>query len=122
MYKEEYELLDNANKMGKHGRQLQRCRYYINVIASGNVSTDILVEAEKFAFDTHDDLLKDDVGIVMANRCREPRNVNPISNLVLNLEALEKMLKELIGKEGNGIKENWEKLNDTCAKNLDVSF
>lgn len=112
MYKNEIEIIDDAYKFGKHNRKLQDCRSYMNSIKSGRATYEILREAERFANETYNDLVEDDPLIVNANTCPTARRIDPITNLYINLEAIEKMLMEFIGKEGNkiesGLKEEYE--------------
>lgn len=112
MDKEKYELADNTYKTGKHSNQLQRCIVYLNAIESGYATVDVIREAEQFSLDTYNDLSKDDLMVVLANTCRETRNIAPIDNLHRNLKALENMLIELIVEETKDVNENMKKLND----------
>lgn len=107
--KEEYQIIDNANKVVKHGKQLRKCRDYISAIESGHVSINIINEAVIFSNNTYEDILGDDLGIAIANTST-PRNIDIIENLFLNLKALEKMLFELMEKEADDINKNLQKI------------
>ncbi len=90
--------IDNAYNFGKYKSRLQQCQNYLDIINSGYFGNEDLKYAEKFSLDTYAELLMDDSSIVLANTCQS-RNIDSITNLIMNLEALKKMLNELIEKE-----------------------
>ncbi len=90
--------IDNAYNFEKYKSRLQQCQNYLDIINSGYFEKEELMYAEKFSLDTYTELFKDDSSIVLANTSK-PRNIDLITNLIMNLEALKKMLTELIAKE-----------------------
>lgn len=92
------EKIDNAYNYEKYKSRLQKCQNYLDIINSGFFGKEEIMCAEKFSLDTYMELFKDDSSVVLANTSK-PRNVDLITNLVMNLEALKRMLTELIAKE-----------------------
>lgn len=96
------EKLHSAYEMGKCARELSRCRQYLSEIKNGYMTDFSFKEANTFSVNTYKELCVEDPIIAGLNTCWTVRNVTPIEELRLNLEALEKMLVEMVSKKGGG--------------------
>lgn len=94
------EGIDTAEKVAKHKLLLQRCNYYLSIIAQSTLNQKLFDEARKFANDTYFEIQKDAWIIAMSNTSTSGRIVDVVTNLKLDLEALTRMLKEILTKEG----------------------
>lgn len=106
------EGIDTAKKIAKHKMLLRKCNYYLSIIAQIALNQKLFDEARKFANDTYSELQEDDLIIAMANTSTGGRMVDVVTNLKLDLEALIRMLKEILTKEGvdiiNDIKDAYQ--------------
>lgn len=93
------EKLDSAYELGKYAKELSRCRQYLSEIKNGYMTDFLFKEANTFSVNTYKELCVEEPIIAGLNTCFVQRNVTPIEELKLNLEALEKMLLGVIGKE-----------------------
>lgn len=105
---------DNAHSLIKHKVMLSRCEYYIESLPVQGVSHDFYQQANQFAIDAYNELKRDDLLIVQCNTSSVPRNIDALSNLRINLNAIHRMLKELITKETKTLIQN---MKDGIAKN-----
>lgn len=96
------EKLHSAYEMGKCARELSRCRQYLSEIKNGHITECLFNEANTFSMNTYKELYEANPIIAGLNTCWTVRNVTPIEELRLNLEALEKMLVEMVSKKGGG--------------------
>lgn len=83
---------------GKYVCKLELCRKYMDILNRGDVTKELFMEAEKFSSDTYNELSVEKPVIAIENTCPVRRNVTPLQELQLNLEAVEKMLKESIAE------------------------
>lgn len=97
------EKLDSAYDLGKYEGKLKLCRYYLCEIENSRMTKPLFDEANNFSMDTYKELCVENPIIVRQNTCMVARNVTPIEELRLNLEALRKMLLELMKKETEDI-------------------
>ncbi|MCM1286862.1 MAG: hypothetical protein NC240_01030 [Clostridium sp.] len=106
------EGIDTVKKIAKHKQLLQRCNYYLSIIAQIALSQQLFDEARKFANDTYSEIQKDAWIIAMSNTSTSGRIVDVVTNLKLDLEALTRMLVETLTKEGvdiiNDIKDAYQ--------------
>lgn len=92
--------LKNAWDLKKHQMMLATSEEYLKKISENNyITPELLSEIQRFSEDTYREICKDDLGIAILNTCIKPREVPPTVNLKMNLEALRKMLTELIINE-----------------------
>lgn len=92
--------LKNTYDLKKHQMMLATCEEYLkNFSESYYITPKLFSEMQRFSEDTYSQLCKDDSGIAILNTCIKPREVSPTVNLKMNLEALQKMLTELIINE-----------------------
>lgn len=94
------EEINTAKKIAKHKQLLRRCNYYLSIIAQNALSQQLFDEARKFANDTYSEIQKDAWIIAMSNTSTKGRIVDVVTNLKLDLEALTRMLVEILTKEG----------------------
>lgn len=97
------EKLDSTYDLVKYNRKLELCSYYLYEIKNGCMTEPLFNEAYNFSMNTYRELYVENPIIVGLNTCVVARNVTPIEELKLNLEALKKMLLELITKETEDI-------------------
>lgn len=100
MNTQDNEELNSVHDLGKYQRKLKKCRDYLQKIKSGYMTDSLFDEMKKFSLNTYKELYVDNPIVAVLNTCLVQRNVTPIEQLKLNLEALEKMLVEVITKEG----------------------
>ena len=105
MEQEYFEQINNAYSLGKHKRKLAECEDHIGKISAPYITQEVFYSADKFANDTYSELMKEDPGMTLMNSC-PPRNIDPLSNLKLNLDAVKKMLMELIIEESESVTED----------------
>lgn len=95
------EKLDSAYELGKYAKELSRCRQYLYKIKNEHITECLFNEANTFSMNTYKELYEANPIIAGLNTCWTVRNVTPIEELRLNLEALEKMLVEMVEKNKN---------------------
>lgn len=108
------EQFDNAHSLKKHKVMLSKCENYIESLSVQGVSHDFYQQASQFAIDTYNELERDDLLIVRCNTSSVPRNIDALSNLRINLNAIHRMLEELITKESKALVQD---MKDDIAKN-----
>lgn len=97
--------IDNVKKMARHKQELQQCEFYINSLMVQPLNPTQVNEAEKFANKMYEMIQKESPDIAADNTAPMPRNIDPIKNLKLNLQAIHTMLVEIIAKEAKDITE-----------------
>lgn len=105
---------DNAHSLKKHKVMLSKCEYYIESLPVKDISHDFYQQANQFAIDAYNELERDDLLIVRCNTSSVPRNIDALSNLRINLNAIHRMLEELITKESKTLVQD---MKDDIVKN-----
>lgn len=95
--------MDNAYDLGKHVAKLHQCEQFIFQLNLGNGMPQFLNDAEKFVNDTYAEIYFEDTDIALAHT-GVPRNMDRISQLRINLNAINCMLNEIIAKEREKLK------------------
>lgn len=90
MDKKYNEKLNSAHDLGKYQRKLKKCRDYLQEIKNGCMTDSLFDEINDFSLNTYNELCIENPIIAGLNTCFVQRNVTPIEELKLNLEALEK--------------------------------
>lgn len=93
------EKMDNADKLVTHELELQQCKFYLNMLTSPLLNDIQIHEVEQFANNMYEMNKKESPSIALSNTNLIPRNIDSISNLIMNLRAIHTMLLEIIGKE-----------------------
>lgn len=91
--------VDNVNKIARHKQELQQCEFYINALMVQPLNPTQVCEAEQFANNMYDMIKKESPDVATDNTAPMPRNIDPIKNLKINLQAIHTMLVEIIAKE-----------------------
>lgn len=93
-------ILTNAHKTKEREERIidkNGCDYYLTEIKNGNYT--ILNQAQKFAEDTYMKYKKKDFVVVAVNTSVFPSYLDSITQLLVNLEALKRIIVEIEGKE-----------------------
>ncbi len=93
---------------------LSKYEYYIENLSVQGVSHDFYQQANQFAIDAYNELERDDLLIVWCNTSSTPRNIDALSNLRINLNAIHRMLEELMTKESKTLVQD---MKEDIAKN-----
>lgn len=97
--KKNLERVDDLNKIVQHKRELQQCDFYSNMLMVPPLDPKRVNEAEQFANNMYQKLMKESLEIAIENTAVMPRNIDYIDNLKMNLQAIHTMLVEIIEKE-----------------------
>ncbi len=97
------EKMDSADKLVTHERELQQCKFYMNMLTSPLLNNIQIHEAEQFANNMYEMIKEESPRIALSNTNPIPRNIDSISNLIMNLQAIHTMLLEIIVKEAKDI-------------------
>ena len=95
--------IDNAQKIVKHKAELQQCEFYMNILMQPTLNPTQVCEAEQFANNMYDMIKKESPDVAADNTAPIPRNIDPIKNLKINLQAIHTMLVEIIAEEAKDI-------------------
>ena len=90
--------IDTVNKIKKHKMSLQLCKQYLNALQC-TPTEDMANEANQFAAEIYNDILKEETEIAVVNTCPIRRNLDFITEVNLNLKAVINMLEQILVKE-----------------------
>lgn len=90
--------IDTADKIRKHKMSLQVCKQYLDLLQS-NAAETMVYEANRYATEVYNDIKGQEPEIVIDNTCPFPRNLDIVTEVKLNLEAVINMLEQILMKE-----------------------
>lgn len=97
------EKIDDADKLVTHKRELQQCKFYMNMLTMPLLNEQAFHEAEHFTNNMYEKIKKESPSIALCNTALTPRCIDSVNNLKLNLQAIHTMLMEIMGKEAKDI-------------------
>ena len=95
--------IDNAQKIVKHKTELQQCEFYMNMLMQPTLNSAQVYEAEQFANNMYEVLKRESPIIANENTSPVPRNIDAVDNLRMNLQAIHKMLTQIMIKGAKDI-------------------
>lgn len=95
--------IDDADKLVTLKQELQQCNFYMNMLTLPLLNDIQIHEAEQFANNMYERIMEESPDIALSNTNPIPRNIDSISNLKLNLQAIHTMLLEIMGKDAKDI-------------------
>lgn len=90
--------IDTADKIKKHKMSLQVCKQYLNVLQY-TLAENVAYEANQYATEVYNDILKEETEIAVVNTCPVKRNLDFVTEVNLNLKAVINMLEQILVKE-----------------------